>query len=280
VPEWSAAFGVGVVATLLVLAVTRELFAAPVLARENYRGARIPTAAGLALLLALLVVEAGRATIGALGVGRDPGLTIERTLVLFGAFAFGLLGLVDDVLGGGDSRGFRGHLAAALRGRVTTGFVKLAGGGMIAVVLVATPGFATGRRLVLDAVLVALCANLANLFDRAPGRAIKIGLAAYAPLAVVLGAGPVGIAIAPVMGGALALAPGDLRERFMIGDTGANVLGAVLGLGVVLGIESTLARGLVLAAVAALNLASEVWSFSTIIERVAVLRGLDRAGRR
>ena len=101
--------------------------------------------------------------------------------------------------------------------------------------LVATPGFATGRRLLVDAVLIALAANLANLLDRAPGRTIKAAAIAYVPLAIVLGTGPVGVAIAPVMGAAFGLLADDLRERLMLGDTGANVIGAILGLGVVLG---------------------------------------------
>ena len=82
--------------------------------------------------------------------------------------------------------------------------------------------------------LIALAANLANLLDRAPGRVIKYSLLAYAPLAIVAGAGPVGVAAAPVMGAALGMLPEDLRERVMLGDTGANVLGGVLGLVVVL----------------------------------------------
>lgn len=276
---WLIALVVGFVAARLVVIASRDLLAAPVLDRENFRGRRLPTGAGLVVMLALLTVEAGRAGIGALGVGREPGLTIERSLILFAVFGFGFLGLLDDLLATGASQGFRGHIAAALRGRLTTGFVKLAGGGMVAVVLVATPGFADGRRLVLDAVLVALCANLANLFDRAPGRVIKVSLIAYVPLAVALGGGAVGIAVAPVVGATAALLPDDLRERLMLGDTGANVIGAALGLGVVLGVDSAFARGMVLVVVAALNVVSEFVSFSSVITRVAPLRLIDRLGR-
>jgi len=161
---------------------------------------------------------------------------------------------------------------------LTTGFVKLCGGAGVAVVLVATPGFASGRRLMIDAVLVALAANLGNLLDRRPGRVIKAGIVAYVPLAVALGSGPVGMAVAPVMGAIVGLLPDDLRERVMLGDTGANVIGAVLGLGVVLGCgEGT--RLVVLAAVVALNVAAEIVSFTKIIESADVLRRIDDWGR-
>ena len=127
------------------------------------------------------------------------------------------------------------HLGALRTGRVTTGLLKLVGGAAIAIVLVASPGFKDGRGLLVDALLIALAANFANLLDRAPGRVIKYGLVGYVPLAIALGVGPTGVAIAPVMGAAFGLLGDDLHERLMIGDTGANVIGAVLGLGVVLG---------------------------------------------
>jgi UDP-N-acetylmuramyl pentapeptide phosphotransferase/UDP-N-acetylglucosamine-1-phosphate transferase len=277
--QWALALVVGLLATRLLRITTRSLLATPLLQRENYRGAMLPTAAGLLIVLAILFVEAGRAVIGAIGIGADPGLDVPRSLVLFAVIGFGLLGFVDDVLGGDEARGFRGHVGEAVRGRLTTGFAKLAGGGALAVVLVASPGFVTGRRLVTDAVLIALCANLGNLLDRAPGRVIKASLIAYLPLALVLGGGPVGVAVAPVMGGAIALAGDDLREHLMLGDTGANVLGGVLGLAVVLGCGDT-ARLVTLVVVALLNVASEFVSFSAVIAGVAPLRALDRAGRR
>ena len=130
----------------------------------------------------------------------------------------------------------------------------------------------------LHAAIVALAANLGNLFDRAPGRVIKVGLVAYAPLAAAAGFTAVGAAIAAVMVAAAALLVGDLRERFMLGDTGANVVGAVLGVGAVL-VCSTPASWVVLGVLVALNVASEFVSFSAVIAKVAPLRALDQLGR-
>lgn len=255
------------------------MLAAPALQRPNYRDHRLPTGAGVLIVIAILVIEAGRAAFGALGVGDTVDLTIERSEVLFAVFGFGLLGLIDDLIGDDRRTGFRGHVGALLRGEITTGFLKLFGGTGVAIVLVATPGFATGRRLLVDAVLIALAANLANLLDRAPGRTIKAAFLAYVPLAILLGTGPVGLAIAPVMGAAFGLLGDDLRERLMLGDTGANVIGATLGLGVVLG-RGEVSRWTALGVLIAANLAAEVWSFSTIIDRVPPLRWLDRLGQR
>ncbi len=268
---------VGFLAVRYVVLAGRDLFAAPALARENYRGHTVYTAAGLALVIAALAIEAGRSGLGAIGLGDEPGVNAARPLVLYAVLGFGLLGFIDDMLGGED-RGFRGHLRAMAAGRLTSGMVKLVGGAALALVLAASRGFVTWQRLVADAVLIALAANLANLFDRAPGRVIKVAIAAYVPLAVVAGAGPVAAAIAPVIGAALGLFPEDARERVMMGDTGANVLGGVLGLAVVLECSRTTRNG-VLIGLILLNLASEFVSFSRVIERVAPLRWLDHAGR-
>jgi len=270
---------VGVVTVLFLRIAGGEMLAMPALSRTNYRGLPLPTAAGILIVLAVLVIEAGRAILGAAGVGEDPGLTLDRSLVLFAAFGFGFLGFVDDLLGGGQDRGFRGHVRALAQGRLTTGFLKLFGGAGVAVVLVATPGFATGRRLITDAVLIALAANFANLLDLAPGRLIKASWVAYLPLAVVLGTDDIAIAIAPIMGAALGLLPDDLRERLMLGDTGANVIGATLGLGVVLGLGSEGRTG-VLVALIVLNVLAELLSFSRVVERVRFLRAFDRWGQR
>ena len=122
---------VGFLAVRFLLISGRELFEAPALERSNYRNRVVFTAAGLVIVMAVLIVEAGRSGLGAIELGDEPGANAARPLVLFAAFGFGLLGFLDDVLGGED-RGFRGHLRALAHGRLTSGMVKLLGGAAIA----------------------------------------------------------------------------------------------------------------------------------------------------
>jgi UDP-N-acetylmuramyl pentapeptide phosphotransferase/UDP-N-acetylglucosamine-1-phosphate transferase len=152
-------------------------------------------------------------------------------------------------------------------------------GPAVAILVVAPVADDSAARLLLDGAVVALAANLANLFDRAPGRVAKVSLAAAAVLVVATAAAPELLGLAVVSGAALALVVPDLRERMMLGDAGANPLGATLGLATVLAVSPT-TRNWVLAVLLALNLVSERVSFSRVIERVPPLRAIDRAGRR
>jgi hypothetical protein len=199
--------------------------------------------------------------------------------VLGAVVMFGFLGLLDDLLGDGNDRGLRGHVKAAFEGRVTTGFVKLGGGAAVALVLAGTVNGDRPGRVLVDAGLIALAANLGNLLDRAPGRTAKWALIAYVPLAVGAGTSAAGLALAVVAGTTLALLVGDLQERFMLGDTGANAVGAGLGMGAVV-VGSPTTRTVTAAVLLGLTLLSEVVSFSRIIDAVAPLRWFDRAGRR
>ncbi len=275
-------FVVGLFTVRLLVVAGHQLMQVPALDRPNHRGRVITNGIGTLAVFAVVLVEAGRSLFGAFGVG-DASSGGTRLLVLFACMGFGFLGLFDDVFGTQADSGFRGHLGALAHGRVTTGTVKIVGGCALAVVLVrASPiGSAagvSGATVVADALLVALAANLSNLFDRAPGRAIKIGLLAWAPIALLARNDPVGVAIAPVIGAFTGLLADDLRERLMIGDAGSNVIGAVLGLAIVLECSSS-TRAIVLVVLAAFTLTSEFVSFSRVIDRVTVLRMLDRLGR-
>ncbi len=271
--------GLGVVAGTVAWHGLRPLLSRPRFARRNHRGALVPTAGGLVLPVAILAVAAG---VALAGPGGKPGgvvLAVPGGVVGL-VVGLALLGLVDDLAGSAaDGQGFRGHLRALARGRLTTGGLKLAGGTALALVVcapVSGPGLGL---LVVDAALVALAANLGNLFDRAPGRTLKVGTVAFAGLALATGAPAELAGVAVVVGAGLALAPADLAERVMLGDTGANALGGVLGFGVVLA-ASPGARVAALVVVAGCNLAAEVVSFSRVIDALAPLRLLDRAGRR
>jgi UDP-N-acetylmuramyl pentapeptide phosphotransferase/UDP-N-acetylglucosamine-1-phosphate transferase len=257
----------------------RPTFAAEIFQRQNHRGLSVPTAVGLILPLAVLASETALALAEALDWEPNAVTDGPRAAVLILALGLGLLGLLDDLAGEGESGGFSGHLRALRHGRFTTGSLKLFGGAAVAIVAVQGPRSDSLGRVVLDAAVIALCANAANLFDRAPGRTVKVSLLAFAVLVAATGAPAELLAVAVVAGAAAGLLWPDLREQMMLGDVGANVLGGVIGLGVVIATAPT-TRTIVLLGVLALNLASEAVSFSKVIDRVGPLRVLDRAGRR
>ena len=272
----------GLVLGLVVGGVTLRLLlptlADPVLQRTNHRGAPIATAAGLVVVLAVLGAEAALGVVEAAGF--DPlGGAVGRRLVVLATVSFGLLGFIDDLLGAGESGGFRGHLGALAHGRLTSGGVKLFGGGALALAVMAAIQPGSVGRILADGALVALAANLGNLMDRAPGRCLKVTALAFVVLVAVTAADPSLVGVALVVGAALALAPADLGERVMLGDAGANVVGAVLGIGVVL-TASPSVRNAVLVAVVVLNGLSEKVSYSRVIASTPPLRAIDRLGRR
>ena len=273
-----AAFVAGVVAALGLWGLMRTAFAVDVFARENYRGRRLPTAAGVLVALVVLGVDAVVTLAVAAGAEPEAAAVDGLRLVTVTALGFALLGLLDDLGGAGESGGFRGHLRSLASGRLTTGAVKLFGGAALGVVVVSVREPDSVGRVLADGALVALAANLGNLFDRAPGRTTKVALLGLVALVLAVGAEPEIAGVALAIGAGAGLLPADLAERLMLGDAGANVLGAVLGLGVVIGCSPG-TRTAVLVVVALLNLASERVSFSRVINAVAPLRTADRWGR-
>jgi hypothetical protein len=274
----AAAFAAGVALALGLWAMTSSAFAIPVFDRENFRGRRLPTAVGVLVALVAVVVDAGVALAQAAGAEPDDAAVAGLRLVTVAALGFALLGLLDDLGGAGESGGFRGHLRSLASGRLTTGAIKLFGGAAVGVVVVSVREPDSLGRLLADGALVALAANLGNLLDRAPGRTSKVALLALVVLVIGAGAEPVLAGVALVVGAGGGLLPADLGERLMLGDAGANVLGAALGLGVVLAC-APVTRTVVLVVVALLNVASERVSFSRVIGAVPPLRVADRFGR-
>ncbi|MBL8779123.1 MAG: hypothetical protein JNK12_24580 [Acidimicrobiales bacterium] len=274
-----AAFLVGLVLGLAGWWSTRPVLAIPALERTNYRDHTLPTAGGLVIVLAAIAAQGVVALADAAGWSFDPEWAPVRAQVLVLALGLGFLGLLDDLAGAGQSGGFKGHLTSLARGRLTTGSLKLFGGAAVGVVVVAGPRAGSIGRILLDAALVALCANLANLFDRAPGRTLKVALLGFAVLVAATQAPPQLAAVALVLGASAALLIPDLREELMLGDVGANVVGGAMGLALVLATAPEV-RTVALVVVAALNLASEAVSFSRVIDATPPLRALDRVGRR
>ena len=190
----------------------------------------------------------------------------------------GAVGAYDDLRGTAQAKGFRGHFGALKRGEVTSGAVKILGVGAVGLAAAAllprrSSGVKAVAGIVADGALIAGTANLTNLLDLRPGRALKAVAAVNAPLAVVNG--PAGA----VVGAAMASAPSDLGERSMLGVGGANGLGAITGTALAASLPRPL-KTLVLGAVVALNLASEKVSFTKVIAGNPVLDKIDQWGRR
>lgn len=195
--------------------------------------------------------------------------------------AVGALGLVDDLAEvPAGAKGLRGHLGALRHGTLTTGAIKAIGIPLLAVAEASArprPGTGAVRAVAgvaVEAALTAGTANLLNLFDLRPGRALKAAVALAVPLATTGSPGA-----AAVAGTALSLGPLDLAERGMLGDAGANALGAALGRAAARSLPAPAIAGL-LAVVVALTLASERVSFTRVIEATPALRALDNLGRR
>jgi UDP-N-acetylmuramyl pentapeptide phosphotransferase/UDP-N-acetylglucosamine-1-phosphate transferase len=230
---------------------------------RNYAGRSVSRLGGPAYALAVL-------TTTAIAPGaRRPCIATAAAVGVAAA-----VGAYDDLGGDPSHRGLAGHGAELLAGRLTSGAVKVLGlsaGGLAAGALLRR----NLREAVLSGALVAGCANLANLLDVRPGRAIKAGLLAGLPAL----SGPAGIPAAAGLGAAAALLPDDLGERLMLGDTGAGALGAAVGVGLAAGASPTRLRRL-LTVVAGLVVASELVSFSRVIDAIPALRFVDRLGRR
>ncbi|HZY01254.1 MAG TPA: hypothetical protein VFE92_17460 [Dermatophilaceae bacterium] len=213
-----------------------------------------------------------------------------------GAAAFGGL---DDLAGDSSRKGLRGHLAAARRGEVTTGAIKILGLGVTGLLSARMIDRSRGSNQVMTTLVggavIAGSANIANLLDLRPGRALKVVLLLAAPIAAggrgthlatatssANANGNVNFAAAATAGAVAGAAIGSLRDdlagRSMLGDTGANSAGALLGTALV---ARTGPRGrlLALAVVMALTLASEKVSFTKVIESTPGLRELDAFGR-
>ena len=247
--------GVGTARGALALLTARPPGGGQRWTRTNHRGRPLTLLAGPALALAL----AGSAD-------------LPRGAAALAALGAGAVGAYDDAAGSRHphAKGLRGHAAALRSGQLTGGVVKVGGIGLLgllsATLLARGPQRARWPQAVVRGAVVAGSANLVNLLDLRPGRALKVAGAA----AVVLRQpGPAGAA--------LALLPGDLREQTMLGDAGANALGAVLGLALLQRRPDRAGRAL--AVLVALTAASEAVSYSRVIDAVPPLRWADRAGR-
>ncbi|MHB9105823.1 MAG: glycosyltransferase family 2 protein [Armatimonadota bacterium] len=267
--------------------------------RKNYRNRYIPALGGL-----LLLPVSAYLVFTFVSVDLPERDLLSMLFLPFTLIGWMLLGLIDDLWGTTERKGFRGHLGALLRGRLTSGGVKLLGGGLLALAmgLFTVPGHiqmdflpaqAPPRWLSVPvaAILIALSANALNLFDLRPGRALKVywSSCAFIILIVLFNLTvPVynpslldiflNLAFFVILLATLVYAPFDFAGMMMLGDTGANPLGAFLGLCLALLLPAW-GQGITILLLIGLHVYAERASITKLIERVPVLNWFDRLGR-
>jgi hypothetical protein len=261
---------------------------------KNYRGVTVFCGLGIVWFIWLVALILTERLLPVIGLGL-PGW-VEILIPIFPLMAGScVLGLFDDWAGDGPSKGFRGHLKAMFHGRLTTGGLKFFGIGILSLVVAAGLFYDPDDLLysiskVLVATLVmALFANLMNLFDLRPGRVSKVYVLSLTVVMLLLifvhasirplsGWEVTALALA-CLGPVLATWRYDLGEVGMLGDVGANSMGVLLGYLLVLALPfwSMVAAAVILLVI---NLLSEQVSFSRIIESVPWLEKLDNIGRK
>ncbi|MGH2590933.1 MAG: hypothetical protein ACRDGW_09065 [Actinomycetota bacterium] len=239
------------------------------LAALNHRGVRVPRALGVALAASATVFTLLYASLR--DVGHEGWGALAGLLLVFAA------GLVDDVAPVGP-RGVRNHLRSLAEGRMTTGILKLLVAAGAAVVVVALQPARPGYARLAAVVMLAASSNVWNGLDVRPGRALK---AFIPPVVGFLAWGDLenAPAILGLFVAALLVLPLDLRERAMLGDGGANMLGFAAGLALA---DVLPDPWIVVAAAVAvgLNVVADTVTFSRVVEAVRPLRWLDGLGRR
>jgi len=273
------ALAVSFAAALVVVPAGVRALAEAGLARQNYRGRRLAFPLGAVLVAASLVALAPLAPLD----DRADLDLLDPELRRWFAYVVGvaLLGLLDDAVGRGETpdsaRGWRGHAREVISGRLSTGSIKAVGS--LALAAYATSGL--GREspdYLVDLALLLLATNLANLLDLRPGRAEKallvIGVGLCLGYWTVEPIQLLGLFLGPVLVGAWF----TLRERAMLGDTGSNLVGALIGIWLVTTLSDP-ARLVALGLLVAITIYGEFRSISVAIDRAPVLRQLDALGR-
>ena len=259
--------------------------------RTNFHGVTVSLRGGVAMAGASVASAAV-----ASALSDQPRAALGGVVASLGG---GLAGYIDDVDqgahdGGKVAKGLKGHLGALAHGQVTTGVIKIAGIGasaLAASALVGSKATSMGGKvadLALNTVLIAGAANLANLLDLRPGRALKATVLVAAPLsyfscaAAKTPASPASaqrLLASGLNAAAITALVEDLQETTMLGDTGANAAGALLGTSLAANDSWKLRLGTALGVVG-LILASEKVSFSKVIAANPALNWLDQLWRR
>ncbi|QDX93670.1 hypothetical protein EEL32_06165 [Brevibacillus laterosporus] len=247
--------------------------------RLNYQEEMIPTGCGWFLFF---YITSTYVLLSLLFFVR-PSLDIPWKFAVFflcGSFAIAALGWQDDCTHDKYIKGFRGHLGALVtERRMTSGFLKAWAGGNISLII-CLGLYDTVFEVLFHTILLALSINLINLFDLRPGRASKVFLLLFILVLVATPLFSVPISwvfVYPIISATLLLFYHDAKRMVMLGDTGSNYLGFILGYTLIC--TTPLKIKIVFFFVfLVLHVLAERYSFTTFIRDRPLLHKLDLLG--
>ncbi len=264
-------FIMSVVTTLVVAPFIFDMLLKSGSVALNYRDETIPVGMGLLFILVQSFLMFAT-TIYMKDVNKNIVLSYIIAIILIG-----LIGMIDDFIGEKDIKGFKGHIKALLKGRLTTGGLKAIVGLLIAI-LFSVSVSKSYIEIIVNVLLITLFTNIINLFDLRPGRANKVFLFLAIALIITAYIKDYNFIIYSAIGIILVYIRYDLKARAMMGDIGSNSLGITLGTFCVL--TNTLSIKIVyLTILILLHIISELSSFSKIIKNNKFLSYLDNIGR-
>lgn len=271
--KYITAFTIEALLSLFLTACTVNLLKQCRLRTVNYRNIEMPYPIGIAYIP---VLAASQFIYMIFFKGQ---YFYDYVFFSFAAITVAFGGLLDDLAGQKEIKGFRQHFAALFSGRVTTGILKAFLGFLMAVL---SSVFISGSitELLVNMFTVLFFINLQNLLDVRPGRCIKVFiLLSLVLFPFSLNTFLLNIHFYFVFISTVIIFFYDVRERGMLGDTGANLLGLVLGYYCIRLLPTTY-KIVIMLILALINLISEKVSLSAVIERNRLLRYFDYLGRK
>ncbi|UMZ73936.1 hypothetical protein [Natranaerofaba carboxydovora] len=265
--------GISVISTKLLLKVMKVILTKNNFMLNNYKNKKIPTALGIVFPLSYIAV-----ILPLLFYINTPIYIISLTYLCWG---FSFLGLLDDFFGRDTSKGFGGHLKAFLFKKIiTTGLLKAFFGLILSFKIAAVLYVVNSTsiyQLFINGFVIALSANAMNSLDLRPGRAGKIFLI-LGGLSIYYTQNWQALHLIPLIISVLIYLPGDLKAEYMLGDTGANTLGAFLG-GYAVFFFSFEIHIFLLIGLIFFHILTEIVSLSKLIEKTPIISHIDNWGR-
>ena len=277
-------FALGFLGTYFMIPLFKSMLVNGNVIRPNYKNEMIPVGMGIVFLPMIIInsIILGFVTLNNIWFVSSSNYNLNivwllcLALYIFSMMAMFFAGALDDLIGNRNVSGLKGHFKSLFKGELTTGGFKALFGGFVGLV-VSVCISSSIVDIIVNTLIIALSANLMNLFDLRPGRAIKVYLVIIIPIYITL-TGYTKVFPLLILPNVLAYFNIDLKARGMMGDTGSNVLGISIGVLMALGygIKVRLAW---LVFLILMHLITEKFSLTKIIEKNRVLKFIDNLGR-